>query len=345
MSLHGREAVSVENNQLRVTVLREGGHIAEILHKKLGVSPLWIPPWPSGEPSAYDPHKDREYGQNHESKLLMGIMGHNLCLPVFGPPSAEEGEAGLTVHGEASVVRYQIESHEAKLSMNAEFPLAGLWFERTLSLAGDTILFEETVSNKTALDQPIAWTQHVTLGPPFVTPEMQIMISAARSRTFESPDFDGGVLMPGADFKWPFAPLASGGTLDLRVFSGANPNADSKFSRFTTHLMEQGAPGGFTAFSPEHKLAIGYQWKRDDFPWLGLWQENKKRNMKPWNGDAVTCGLEFGVSPFPETRRQMISRAPLFGTPGYRWLAAKQSASVAYSAFVRSAERLCEVGL
>jgi hypothetical protein len=34
----GREAVQLENGRLRVTVLKEGGHLAEILHKKSGVT-------------------------------------------------------------------------------------------------------------------------------------------------------------------------------------------------------------------------------------------------------------------------------------------------------------------
>ena len=28
----------------------------------------------------------------------------------------------------------------------------------------------------------------------------------------------------------------------------------------------------------------------------------------PWNGQTLTCGMEFGVSPFPESRREMIER-------------------------------------
>ena len=43
-----------------------------------------------------------------ESKLLAGIMGHNLCMDMFGGPSREEAAAGMTVHGEASVAPYEI---------------------------------------------------------------------------------------------------------------------------------------------------------------------------------------------------------------------------------------------
>ena len=107
-SYHGRRASFIENERLRVTVTHEGGHIAEILDKATGVNPLWIPPWPSIEPSTYDLAKHPEYGNDSESKLLAGIMGHNLCLDIFGEPSAEEAAAGMTVHGEGSVARYDV---------------------------------------------------------------------------------------------------------------------------------------------------------------------------------------------------------------------------------------------
>lgn len=103
-----RRAVQLENEKVRITVLVEGGHIAELLDKKTGINPLWTPPWPSIEPSTWSP-ANHEYGNDAESKLLSGIMGHNLCLDLFGGPSKEEAAAGMTVHGEASVVAYRIE--------------------------------------------------------------------------------------------------------------------------------------------------------------------------------------------------------------------------------------------
>ena len=89
-----RRAVQLENSEVRITVLEEGGHVAEILHKASGVNPLWAPPWPSIEPSTYDPARHSEYGGHAESRLLAGIMGHNLCLDIFGGPSAEEAAPG-----------------------------------------------------------------------------------------------------------------------------------------------------------------------------------------------------------------------------------------------------------
>src|SRR5438105_15228337 len=104
-----RRAHSIETSDLRLTVLVEGGHIAEIADKSSGVNPLWTPPWPSIEPSTYDRARHPEYGDDAEARLLAGIMGHNLCLDIFGGPSADEAAAGLTVPGEGSIVEYDVQ--------------------------------------------------------------------------------------------------------------------------------------------------------------------------------------------------------------------------------------------
>ena len=197
MKFQGRDAVQIENDGLRVTVLREGGHVAEILHKSSGVNPLWIPPWKSIEPSSYDPAKHPEYGGNAESHLLSGIMGHNLCLDLFGPPSPEEAAAGISVHGEGSVVPYEIVSGNNELVARAVLPLASLTFLRTITLDpdGGTLHFLETAENLGSTDRPVAWTQHVTLGPPFLESGLtQFAASATKSRTYESEGFDAGGL-------------------------------------------------------------------------------------------------------------------------------------------------------
>jgi hypothetical protein len=76
----GRRAVTVENEHLRVTVLVEGGHIAEVFDKRAGVSPLWVPHWNSVEPSLYSPVKHSEVvGWNHGSQSLSGSVWRTFC--------------------------------------------------------------------------------------------------------------------------------------------------------------------------------------------------------------------------------------------------------------------------
>src|SRR5712692_8638471 len=188
-----RRAHRIETADLRLTVLVEGGHIAEIADKRSGVSPLWTPPWPSIEPSTYDRAKHPEYGDGPESKLLAGIMGHNLCLDLFGGPSEAEAAAGLTTHGESSVVRYDITSDADEIVARAALPMAQLRIERRLRVrpGSRVISITETVENLSSLDRPIAWTQHVTLGPPFLAGgSTQFRTPATRSKVIEN-DFSG----------------------------------------------------------------------------------------------------------------------------------------------------------
>jgi hypothetical protein len=336
---NGRRAAAIENDYLRVTVLEGGGHIAEILDKQTGVNPLWVPPWRSIEPSAYDPGKHPEYGGGPAAKLLAGIMGHNLCLDLFGEPSSEEALAGLTVHGEASVVTYDVGEAGGELHMQAHLPLAQIQFQRRLTLVERTVRIQETVESLSATDRPIAWTQHVTLGPPFLERGVtQFRASATRSKVFERDFGDAAYLKAGAVFDWPRAPLATEGYADLRVYNSAPVS-----SAYTAHLMDpQREESFFLAFHPALRLAFGYVWRRSDFPWMGIWEENHSRTNPPWNGRTLTRGMEFGVSPMPETRREMIGRGRMFDVPVYRWLPARSRIEVEYGVVASSADSVPE---
>jgi hypothetical protein len=265
----GRRAATVENDHLRLTVLEEGGHIAEIFDKRSGINPLWTPPWASIEPSTYVHARHRQYGNGSDAKLLAGIMGHNLCVDIFGGPSDAEAAAGLTPHGEASVVPYELTITCNTMTAATALPLAGLRIERDIALVDRTVTIRERIDN-----------------------------------------------------------------LSARRFTDVSP-----LSGYTAHLMSAAQEHAFfVAFSPTARLAFGYVWRRDDFPWLGIWRENRSRPDAPWNGATLACGMEFGASPMPESRREMINRGRLFDVPTFRWIPAKSRVEVAYCAIVRDAD-------
>jgi hypothetical protein len=336
---HGRRAAAIENQDLRVTVLQEGGHIAEILDKETGVNPLWLPPWPSIEHSAYGPAVHAEYGAGVDGSLLAGIMGHNLCLDIFGVPSAEEAACGLPVHGEGAVAPYNIHTAGESLTQHAHLPMAHIAFERHIELRGRAVRIRESVESLAVYDRPIGWTQHVTLGPPFLEKRAtRFRASATRSKVFEGRFGDHDYLRAGEEFDWPHAPGIDGAVEDMQVSNGA-----ASSSAFTTHLMNPAREDAFfAAFSPASRLAFGYLWKQSDFPWLGIWEENHSRTHAPWSGRSLTRGMEFGVSPMPETRRQMIDRCPLFDAPVYRWLPAKARIEVEYWAIMMRTDAVPE---
>lgn len=335
----GRRAAFLENDHLRVTVLHEGGHIAEIYDKAAGVNPLWTPPWPTIEPSEHGLLKPGAYGDGSDAKLLAGIMGHSLCLDIFGPPSEEEAGAGLTAHGEGSVVPYELSVAEGTLVARARFPIAGLEFERRMVLRDRVVAVRETVFNASGGDRPIGWTQHVTLGPPFLVRGVtQFRASATRSKVFESQFGADDYLKPAAEFQWPMAPTLDGGAADLRVFNEAE-----RSSAYTAHLMDENRSAAyFVVFSPAFELALGYVWRPADFPWMGIWEENHSRLHQPWNGRTLARGMEFGVSPMPESRAEMVGRDRMFGVPCFRRIAAGTSVDVEYCAVVQQTRAIPE---
>jgi hypothetical protein len=204
-----------------------------------------------------------------------------------------------------------------------------LEFQRRIALHGPELAIEETVQNVRALDRAIAWTEHVTIGPPFVEHGVtQLLAPATRSYSLDTKE----------EFLWPKAPVAGGSEKDLRTYTDAEASGG-----FTTHLMDpQRERAFFLAYSPKSKVLFGYVWNRADFPWLGMWEENRSRKQPPWNGETITWGLEFGVSPLPESRRTMIHRNNMFGVPTYRWAPARTPLRVRYHAFIKTAERLPE---
>ena len=121
-------------------------------------------------------------------------------------------------------------------------------------------------------------------------------------RALEALECAGKRVLMRCDFN---VPLKDGSTEDLSVFTDAPVSGG-----FTTTLMDQNREQAFfAAYSPSSRLLFGYAWNSSDFPWLGRWEENYSRTQPPWNGKTLALGMEFGVSPMPETRRQMVERA------------------------------------
>jgi hypothetical protein len=270
-------------------------------------------------------------------------MGHNICLDTYGMPSADEFAAGMPVHGEGPVAPYAVASDENSISMTAIFPLAQVRFQRQLELSGDasgTVHIRESVENLSPSDRPIAWTQHVTMGQPFLEAgRTQFRAPVTRSKVTDE-DFTGGRGQQkiGAEFNGLLCPRKDGGLIDLGVYP-----SESVSGGFTTHLIDPASENAFfLAWSPTTRVLFGYVWKRADFPWLCRWEENHLRSDPPWNGQTMTCAMEFGVSPSLGSRRQMVERGSLFGTPGYRWIPAKSRIDVEYHAFIATTDSIPE---
>jgi hypothetical protein len=340
---NGREAYTLRNDLVQMVTLPGGGHIAEfqfLPNTGLPVlNPLWAPPWKSMEPYHYRAEKHAKlYGSLHEGKLLSGIAGHNICLDYFGPPSEEEAAQGLSTHGEAPSAKWQktkqrATSEGAGLTLAVRLPVAGLRFSRELRLRrGESVVyFAETVINENKADHFFHWTQHVTFGPPFLGHGIsRIAISATRGRTRGGGYGENELLALGKTFQWPSAPAQDGGSVDL-----TRPLSHPGKGFVATVLANPRREIEYIAgLNEPQRLLVAYCFRRQDFPWVAIWEENQARNVAPWNGKSQTRGLEFGSTPSPVLRREAFAESPLFDTPTFSIVPANGKTTVNYLSFL-----------
>ena len=319
----------MENEFLLVEVLSTGAQIAAILDKQSGINPLWCPAWRRSDAASFVP----PWSTPHTA-FLNHVGGHYVCLDLFGEPSSHEANAGLGTHGEACITHHELITRDNMIVASAVLPLSQLKVIRRIRLVEGAPLLSvhETIENLVAFDRPIAWTQHVTVGAPFLTPaQTRLFLRAHRSRTHDHDTFPESPLMPGCDFDWPVVAACSGDLHDLSIFSESR-----RGSSFSAHLIDATLhPAAFIAYSPQSRLLFGYTWSAQDFPWISVWEENHSRVAAPWNGDTQAWGLEFGASPFPMTRRQMVDRGKLFDKPVFTWLGGRESRTTHFTAFLR----------
>ena len=191
--------------------------------------------------------------------------------------------------------------------------------------------FTETVVNEKKADHFFHWTQHVTLSPPFLGYDTsRIAISATRGRTHPAGYGGNDLLAAGRNFHWPFAPSQSGGSIDL-----TRPFARQGLGFLVSLMLNPRRQVQFiTALNLPDRLLLGYCFRRADFPWVAIWEENQARTAAPWNGRCQTRGLEFGSTPSPVTRREAFAVSPLFDTPTFSIVPAKGKTTAHYVSFL-----------
>lgn len=332
--LDGRAGYRLHADWGHVGVLEGGGHICElILNSVPRINPLWKPPWTTIDPPTYlhAPHR-RIYGPPPDGKLLAGIAGHSLSFDHFGPPSKEETAAGLATHGEAPCTRWKMKKGSAArlptLHCGCLLRQAQISFSRTITVDSTTpvVYCEERAENLGTYDRPISWNEHATFGPPFLESNTTIFdMPATRAKTCPPGYSDRIFLRTNAEFMWPDAPSEDGSRSNLRTMP------DERYGHYTAQLLNPALDVAFiSACNPRLRLLVIYAFRREDFPWVGNWEERNNRTVAPWRGKTFCRGMEFSTTPFAITRRETIDQGPLFGEKTYRWLPARSSLTVRY---------------
>lgn len=335
----GRPAYLLSNDTLGCVLLQGGGHIAELRHSQSRVNVLWEAPWQTIDPQSfsYEQHA-QAYGHAPAGKFLCGFTGHALALPFFGMPSESEAAQGLPLHGEASSREWEIADcvasrDFAELEARVHLPAYGLTFRRTLHVnaGSEAVRVEETVRNLRGVDAQVQWVEHVTFGEPFFrTGDATLSVPVQRAITWPRGYEERAALLDNAEFQWPHAPAADGGTVDLSAgFVQTNKGFVGALQ------LDESREHAFIAIhNRTENLVAGYVFDRRLFPWVALWEENLARDYAPWNGRTRARGVEFGTSPMPLGLRQALDSGPLFGTPVLTRIPAEREVSTTYYMFV-----------
>ncbi len=256
-----------------------------------------------------------------ESLSPLASIGHFLALDGFGAPSEEERAAGMPFHGEASKQVVKVDSSRdsgpvRSVILQTVLPLVQETLTRTIEIVdGESVVYvSSTLESALAVDRPISWAEHATIGPPFLEKGKTVVDMSAlscRVRPFK-PGPIPGRLAYDRDFQWPLAPTQDDGQADLRLVP-----VDHNYLDLASCQMDPKRKLEFaTALQLDKHLLFGYIFRQQDYPWLMSWMN--------YTGDnRAARGMEFSTQPFDISHQETVAMSPLFGTPTFRWLPAK----------------------
>lgn len=328
--------------QRRLTALVGGGHIADFRLRGSPVNVLWEAPWPTIEPRTFSSREHMAlYGDGPVGRFLCGYTGHALALAYFGMPSPEEGEQGMSLHGEAPTSEWKVVSavaddDSATLVMEVTLPVYGLHFRRKISLPSEafTASITEIVTNLRGAAVEFQWVQHAAFGEPFfANGEATLFVSGRRGLTWPAGYEGHEVLKNDLEYHWPYAQSIDGEPINLSLPFVRDGTG------FVAGLLAGSDRGN--AFVAVHnrrlQLVAGYCFNPMLFPWIVLWEENRAREYAPWNKRTRARGDEFGTSPMPLGLAYAREMRRFFDTPVLCSIPASASLQAQYDLFLHPA--------
>lgn len=313
-----RDALSMSNGSMQAIVLAGGGHIAELrLLEERGssINLLWEAPWATADPGSSELNRlSTLYGGMPAGPFLAGFTGHALCLDTFGPPAQHESDQGIALHGEAAAQIWKLEATPDGCKAEAYLPHSQLHISRSIVFDSEqSLLFvEEKLQNRGDAAREVHWVQHVSLGPPFLeTGHSAIHATVDRCQAWPLGYEGRELLVADSKFDWPYAPRVNGGALDLRIPLQQSGTGFVAAAR----VVQDSEIASIAAMNHVLGIALIYCFRRKDFPWVAIWEENQARKEPPWNGIAQVRGMEFGTTPMPLGKEAIHAMGQLFDSP------------------------------
>jgi hypothetical protein len=186
-----------------------------------------------------------------------------------------------------------------QLSLRVTLPESGLRVDRNLRCEGSIVHFETEVENLLSLDRPIAWCEHVTIGPPFLSRgDTRFWANLGRGyRT--TTNFNDVFLWREGRGQIP---------CDLTRFA-SQPHSDL----INSFLVEpEGEYGLFATWNARLGSIFGYVFPAEEFRWLNVWENNDERRK--------TRGMEFSNTPIEGSMKQLVATPRVLDQPAFEWL-------------------------
>ncbi len=302
-------AITLQNARAKLTLDLFGGAITDFHLLENKINPLSF--------------KFTQAQMPENNRAGAPYQGHFICLGRWGEPSVGEKMAGMPNHGQFANILWQLqESGQNVLRMTATAPLEGLQLNRSLLLDTEVAAFavEEQVTNINPLGRVYNLVQHPTISAPFLDGTTRVDCNAV---TGFNQHFS--ITPKKYSMKWPTGYTDRATAIDLSI------PEDPYDSVFSFVVDKASRFGWLTAFSPTHKMLIGYVWKRGDYPWIHLWQS--------WSGNTITYrGIEFGTAGIHQPFKQILATAPrVFGESTYAYIDAGETVSRRYLCFLMQA--------
>lgn len=252
-------------------------------------------------------------------------MGQFICFDRLGRSSPQEIANGMPNHGEAATVNWRVIRNPGPdrggmtASLGCSLPIAGLSFERTVSLSGrgPVLRFNDTAVNDNPLGSLYNLVQHSAVAPPFL--DTACIVDTNGSRGFATANPFPRLEEP--EIRWPFAVYESR-LVDLRH------HPDGPFPGVVNFIFpDDAAYGWVTVASPTAGVLLGYIWNTADYPWVRVW-----RNVR--DGRPLAVGPEFGTTPLPMPFGQILEKGPIWGRDTIRYLDAGERETRSFTVFL-----------
>ena len=125
---------------------------------------------------------------------------------------------------------------------------------------------------------------------------------------------------------WPKGYIEDTSEINLRT-------PDKAYNSVFSFVVDKASRlGWITAYSPTHQTMIGYVWKREDYPWIHLWQH--------WADKQISYrGIEFGTAGIHKPFKKIVTTYPrVFDEHTFAYIDAGETTSRRYLSFLLKVE-------